>query len=73
VVNVEAENFSCIDDEWYDTSRNKNGYEQRRDRVKTCPPIKLNQERRDDDANRAQCILSKDLISFPRVISLATD
>ena len=43
MVYIETENFSCVDNERYDTGRDQNGYEQRRNWVKTRPAIKLNQ------------------------------
>ncbi len=58
-VEVEREHFAGVDDERDDARGDEDGDEERRDWVEACPAVELNEERRDDHADRTQSVLQK--------------
>ena len=55
---VQTEDLARVDHERDDTRNDQDGNEQRRNWVEACPPIVLNEQRRDDDSNRPEGVLS---------------
>ena len=59
VSNIESEDFSGVDNEGYNASCDEDGYKERSNWIEARPPIELNQQGRNDDADGTERVLSR--------------
>lgn len=53
---IQHQQLARINNEGYDTRKDEHGDEDGREGIETCPSVAIDEERRDDDADRSQCI-----------------